>query len=853
MNYLIDNYKTSGINALSKFDYNVFKAPEHILGPAYFWVWNGELDKKTIKAQLEEMAEGGVKIVCIVPEPEQFRPLTMKTLLKDYLTPEYWDFFYFAVEEAKKLNMLFWFYDEGGWPSGGACGKVVEKHPHLIETVVAREEITIDESHFNEDTVAFFDGKTEIKNPQIGQKATRFFKKKIYCTEQYPLYPSLLEKEAVDTFINLTHEGLYKACDKMLGKNIIATFTDEPDVKHWPWPLNIREDFKKVKGYDLYDYLPAICTVYGNSDLSEDSVRAVIDYCDYCSERFVENYFDRIRKWCEKHRILSVGHVSGDDITNGSAIYGYWHILRVLRAFDIPGIDVIWRQIFPHERMKSSEKGSPYKSVNGSYANHYFPRYASSAAHQKGLRFALTETAGVYGSGFTFTQNHWVLGYQFVRGINIISEFGFSYARNGFLMASERPTWTDKMPGYILLKAFNDIIARESYLCSIGTPCVKNALYLPIKDIWASVQTREKAVAIHDRTAYILERKQVCFDVFDDDVLMQGEIRQGYLHFGGADYKCLIIPENIFIDKARVAECIKAGIKIVWVSDEVNSAPEGCKYITPSKLSDVVERTIFSDCEDLRVCKRETENGALYMLFNEGLSEICPVIKFNERTIPVEIDAINGVIRSVEGKIEKDGGFVFNPHMATGESLYLLFSNITATCSPRFKNAGKRLAISDFTFRPLRKFVIGDKEFEEQKFDCAERAVELGKWKNILGEVFSGECMYSCKFMLTKEQADKFRFLSLGKIEYSGKVNINGQIISVLTEPYVADVFGKLKEGENSLDIIVANTAANEFVFTKNFDKYSKAEMGSYHETAKQFEKESLGGGLLGPVELVEK
>lgn len=860
MKRMFDCYKLSAESAYDGFDLKEFLSPGLFFGPAYFWVLNDNLDKDVIKSQLEEMAAGGVKIVCPVPEPKQFRPFALKTLLDDYLTPEYWECFSYAAEEAKKLGMDFWFYDEGGWPSGGACGKVVDIRPNLQQTIIMREDVVIEQEHLGGDTIAFFDGKNRIKDPYVGQKATRFFKKKVH-DDGRPDYPSLLEKDSTDTFIALSHEGLYKACGRMTGKNIALAFTDEPSVK-FQWPNGIEKDFKKNKGYDIVDYLPAFCTLNGTydyTDMSEEYIRARIDYFDYLSLRYVANYFDRIRKWCKGHEMLSGGHVSGDDAAIGNVLFDYGHIMRVMRAFDVPGVDVIWRQIFPRERIKTDEKESPYKGVNevmpgyySHYANHYFPRYASSAAHQQGLRFALTETAGVYGGGFTFSQNHYVLGYQLVRGINIISEFGFSYGRTGFLRVGERPCWAKQIPGFSMLKAFNDTVSRESYLCSLGSPAVDTALYIPIKDIWGSAKTRDESIAIHDRAAYILERAQVCFDIFDDDVLERGELKDGALCFGGADYRCLIIPENRFIDKKRIGECLAAGIEVVWVSFDAPSAPEGCICVKPKELKNVVKRAVVCDCEDLRVLKRQTKGGNLYMLFNEGLEEIRPTIVFDEKVRPVDIDAMNAAVRSVDGKEEKDG-FVFTPCIASGESVFLLFADVKPNALPRYKGEGERLLLKDFTFRPVRRFVIGEEDLHDEIFGTAAEKTELGGWKERLGEDFSGECEYFCKFDLTEEEAKKYRFISFGKVEYSCKVSINGKVVFVIAEPFVAEISGKLKKGENVLEITVANTMANEYVNTKQFDGYSKGELGPYHEKSKEFERESLGGGLYGPVELIEK
>ena len=84
-------------------------------------------------------------------------------------------------------------------------------------------------------------------------------------------------------------------------------------------------------------------------------------------------------------------------------------------------------------------------------------------------------------------------------------------------------------------------------------------------------------------------------------------------------------------------------------------------------------------------------------------------------------------------------------------------------------------------------------------------------------------------------------------------MSLNGNVKDVFTQPYVLDVEGLLKVGENVLEIEVANTPANQFVHTKNFERYDASELGPYFECSIDFEKESLGGGLYGPIVLTEK
>lgn len=91
--------------------------------PGYFWMWNGRLDVPTLISQLDDMHAHGLRSVCIHPFPTNFRRGIFESHMEpDYLTSEYLDVFAKVVKRARELGMDAWLYDEGGWPSGGACG-----------------------------------------------------------------------------------------------------------------------------------------------------------------------------------------------------------------------------------------------------------------------------------------------------------------------------------------------------------------------------------------------------------------------------------------------------------------------------------------------------------------------------------------------------------------------------------------------------------------------------------------------------------------------------------------------------------------------------------------------------------
>ncbi len=93
--------------------------------------------------------------------------------------------------------------------------------------------------------------------------------------------------------------------------------------------------------------------------------------------------------------------------------------------------------------------------------------------------------------------------------------------------------------------------------------------------------------------------------------------------------------------------------------------------------------------------------------------------------------------------------------------------------------------------------------------------------------------------------------LDLGKVEYTASVKINGGAAGVAAfVPHQVRFGAELLQEENVLEIRVANTAANQTVTADVFSYFQLTDIGPYHYRVGVMERESLGGGLYGPVVL---
>ena len=83
-------------------------------------MWNDSLDEEQIRSTLRDLAAQGVMQPYVHPRPGLMTP---------YLSAEWFKLWNVALDEARKLGMKLWIYDENSYPSGFAGGWVPELMP----------------------------------------------------------------------------------------------------------------------------------------------------------------------------------------------------------------------------------------------------------------------------------------------------------------------------------------------------------------------------------------------------------------------------------------------------------------------------------------------------------------------------------------------------------------------------------------------------------------------------------------------------------------------------------------------------------------------------------------------------
>ena len=114
------------------FNKEQFISPDKDFATAYGMVWSTSIEKEELRKFMLTLKDIGVRKLYVLPEPKEFRPVTIPTTMSpDYMSEEFLNLMEYFCKTANELGFSVWLYDEGGWPSGSACTQIVNKRPDL--------------------------------------------------------------------------------------------------------------------------------------------------------------------------------------------------------------------------------------------------------------------------------------------------------------------------------------------------------------------------------------------------------------------------------------------------------------------------------------------------------------------------------------------------------------------------------------------------------------------------------------------------------------------------------------------------------------------------------------------------
>lgn len=492
--------------------------------PLSFWSWNGEMESSEVRRQIQQFAAQGYG---------GFFIHARAGLMIDYMQEEWFEACRVAIEEAKVLGLSVWLYDEDGWPSGFAGGKVNGQG----EAYQAKKLFFTDQ--YKEEKGRRFLSAYRRQEGGFVRCEPEDPKAVLFCGyELVEHYADVLCREVVSKFIRVTHEVYYDRFKEYFGTVIRGIFTDEPQTMFSAWSPDIAETYKEKWGEDILDKLWMLHEQHG--DYKNFRYR----YYEAVSWLFVNNYTKQIHEWCEAHQICLTGHFAEEDGAcrqvrcSGGVMPNY-------RYMGIPGIDFLGNR-FPSQVL--------LKQVSG-------------VAAQTGKKQVLSESYGCAGWDITFREMMSLAAYQAVFGVNTICTHLSAYTIVGRRKRDYPAFYSYQEPWWESFSFVSNYIKRMNEILSGLRRFTHVALLHPVRSIWCGAHMQsgmeinvcdnsgERESAEFRTLVELLNDLQIEFDLIEDDMLAEMECRDGRIQNEYVSYDILIVPHMNSICE-RTEDCI---------------------------------------------------------------------------------------------------------------------------------------------------------------------------------------------------------------------------------------------------------------------------------------------------------
>ena len=462
--------------------YTVFKDPGHEWRGKPFWSWNGRLEKDELIRQLhvfKEMGMGGAFLHSRIG------------LKSEYLGPEWFELTNAVADEAEKIGMEAYLYDEDRWPSGSAGGMVTEnpkyRQNHVTLYTMPAEEFVWDSDSIVSAFACKLDGidYSELErltedsdmSKYAGKTVLKFRHETAECNDNYNGYTYLdpMSREATDRYIELTHEAYSDRCGERIGTNIVGIFTDEPHrgnlfgnargaassgANSVPWTPKIADEYKKAFGGDLTADLPKLFLRENGERVNDVKWK----YCELTQSLFLKNFAKPQYDWCTKHDMIYTGHVLHENcFSNQVSVEG--SVMRYYEYMHTPGVDML------------TENDNSYWAV----------KQLSSAARQLGRKWLLSELYGCTGWQFNFASHKAVGDWQALFGINLRCHHLSWYTMEGEAKRDYPASIFFQSPWWKQYKYVEDYFSRLGVMLNQGAPVCDVLIVNPIESVWSQV------------------------------------------------------------------------------------------------------------------------------------------------------------------------------------------------------------------------------------------------------------------------------------------------------------------------------------------------------------------------------
>lgn len=514
-----------------------------------FWFLNDRLEPDEIRRQIRAMQAQGVRGFFLHPR---------QGLAQPYLAEAFFVALQVAIDEAKACGMIANLYDEYPYPSGVAGGELLLGNPQWWGTALVHDLAEVDGGFVRRtlpagqvlvckafpcsgDGHVAWERGLDLRRSvgvHLGDESfnlgglTPYNRKRYFASAPQPVletelpagrwrlvssvqmvisghkywdrFVDVMNPEAVQAFIQLTHERYRHHFGAEFGRTIRAIFTDEVGAA---WSALLPPRFQREMGYDLLQRLEAVADP---AHPDHDAVSADLARVKY--RMFCESFEEPVRAWCARHGLAYCGEKNS-------------FRLAQLAYMDIPGCEP------GHTKAGATAVDTLKAQVRGN------ARATAAAAYFYGKPGALCECFHSLGWGGTLQDAKQIAENLFLLGITFLVPHGFFYSTHALRKHDAPPTFFFQMPYW----PFFGLLSRrlEKIAEAFAGTWIDAAVV--VLDPNAGCPNGDDKKVCEALYAALMGR-QVEFTIADVDVLAAAPISQSELHCRDLHLRHVLVP-----------------------------------------------------------------------------------------------------------------------------------------------------------------------------------------------------------------------------------------------------------------------------------------------------------------------
>ena len=732
-----------------------------------FWSWNDKLDPKVLAEQIRWMKEQGIG---------GFFMHARGGLRTEYMSEEWMQCVDACVDAAGEQGMQAWIYDENGWPSGFAGGKLLEKEENR-------------DAHITYN-IGTYDPKAWVCYTLAGEKLRRICSSTTdECLNLYlhisPSTADILNENVVAQFLTETHEKYARRYGEKLSEKLAGIFTDEPQFYRWgvPYTRIMPKEFQKRYGEDVLDSI-------GLLFVEKEGYRTFrYRYWLTMHRLMLDSFGKKIYNWCEEQGIQFTGHYVEEQNLTGqmSCCAG---VMPFYKYMHMPGID--W--------------------LNRSVGNKLSTRQIASVARQYGKKQVLTETYGCCGWDVTPAELKMYGDYQYIGGVNRTCQHLIPYAEHG-QRKRDYPSHFSHINPWIqeYFKDFNDYFTRLGYLLANSREEVHIAMLHPMRSAYFDYKDLdvqpgkglEKLEKLFHKQLDMLAAEQIPYHFLDETLLEEdGFVKGDQIGCGLCEYDVLIVPACYTMGRCTeqlIREYVKNGGRILLLGDKpgyLEGEPFDYPYLTSNitydELKEALPYSLQEPVDGVHSSLHQGEKGQF--LFVQNYSQEPKTVKYclkNGKTSFEKWDLSSLTSKNISTEV----------CLKTGESCILCFSDspVTARKEKAVLHLSGAAEITSITENYLPLDMVqysADGKNYSREMPC------MGVFHQLLQQRYEGDLYLRHTFFI-QEKPSRMRVIAEDRD--SGSLLINGSAVT-LTQPWhrqaefvTGDISAFIREGKNEI------------------------------------------------------